>query len=61
VNTAFAANTIVFALIQSVLFLLLIRFLDFYERKPLSLLALLALWDALGATFFVRARERGLR
>lgn len=50
-NTAFAANTIVFALVQSVLCLLLIRFLDFYERKPLSLLALLALWGALGATF----------
>ena len=37
-----AATAIVFALIQSVLFLLVILFLNFYDRKPpLSLLALL--------------------
>lgn len=39
----------VFALIQSVLFLLLIRFLDLYEREPLSILALMAAWGAIGA------------
>ncbi|MDX6381545.1 MAG: protease PrsW [Rubrobacteraceae bacterium] len=50
-DAAFAANSIVFALIQSVLFLLLIRFLDLYEREPLSLLALMAVWGAVGATF----------
>ena len=41
----------VFALIQTVIFLLLIRFLDLYEREPLSILALLALWGAVGAIF----------
>lgn len=41
---------IVFALIQSVLLLLLIRFLDPYEREPLSLLALLFVWGAVFAT-----------
>jgi len=39
----------VFALIQSVLFLLLIRFLDLYEREPLAILALMAAWGATGA------------
>jgi RsiW-degrading membrane proteinase PrsW (M82 family) len=39
----------VFALIQSVVFLLLIRFLDLYEREPLSILALMAVWGATGA------------
>jgi protease PrsW len=39
----------VFALVQSVVFLLLIRFLDLYEREPLALLALMALWGATGA------------
>lgn len=39
----------VFALIQTVLFLLLIRFLDLYEREPLSILALMAVWGAVGA------------
>ncbi len=40
---------ITYALIQSVVFLLLIRFLDLYEREPLSVLALLAAWGATGA------------
>jgi protease PrsW len=37
------------SLIQSVVFLLLIRLLDPYEREPLSLLALMAAWGATGA------------
>jgi RsiW-degrading membrane proteinase PrsW (M82 family) len=40
----------VLALIQSVLFVLLIRFLDLYEREPLSILALMAVWGAVGAS-----------
>jgi RsiW-degrading membrane proteinase PrsW (M82 family) len=40
---------ITYALIQSVVFLVLIRFLDLYEREPLSVLALLAAWGATGA------------
>ena len=39
----------VFALVQSILFLLLIRFLDLYEREPLSILAIMAVWGAVGA------------
>ena len=39
----------VFALIQSVLFLLLVRYLDLYEREPLSILALMFVWGAVGA------------
>jgi predicted ATPase/RsiW-degrading membrane proteinase PrsW (M82 family) len=38
-----------YALVQAVFVLLLIRFLDLYEREPLSLLALMALWGATGA------------
>jgi RsiW-degrading membrane proteinase PrsW (M82 family) len=33
-----------YALLQAVLFLFLIRFLDLYEREPLSVVALMALW-----------------
>jgi RsiW-degrading membrane proteinase PrsW (M82 family) len=38
-----------FALIQAVVFLLLVRFLDLYEREPLNVLALMAAWGATGA------------
>lgn len=37
------------ALVQLVVFLLLIRFLDLYEREPLSVLAIMAAWGAIGA------------
>lgn len=40
---------IFFALIQSVVFLLLIRFMDLYEREPFSLLVLMFVWGAAGA------------
>ena len=43
------AFLVTFALIQGVVFLLLIRFLDLYEREPLSVLALMAAWGATGA------------
>jgi RsiW-degrading membrane proteinase PrsW (M82 family) len=42
---------IALALIQSVVFLLLIRFLDLYEREPLSILAVMAAWGAVVAGF----------
>jgi RsiW-degrading membrane proteinase PrsW (M82 family) len=41
---------IALALIQLVVFLLLIRFLDLYEREPLSVLAIMAVWGAIGAS-----------
>jgi protease PrsW len=40
---------VTFALIQAVVFLLLIRFLDLYEREPINALALMAAWGATGA------------
>ena len=40
---------VTYALLQSVVFLLLIRFLDLYEREPLGVLALMAAWGATGA------------
>jgi protease PrsW len=40
---------IALALLQSAVFLLLIRFLDLYEREPLSVLAVMAAWGAVGA------------
>src|SRR5215217_143690 len=43
------AFLVTFALIQAVVFLLLIRFLDLYEREPLSVLAIMATWGATGA------------
>jgi protease PrsW len=41
---------IALALIQLVTLLLLIRFLDLYEREPLSVLAVMAVWGAIGAS-----------
>jgi hypothetical protein len=42
---------IVFALIQSAIFMLLLRFLDLYEREPLSVLAVMAAWGPSGPLF----------
>jgi protease PrsW len=41
---------IAYAGLQAIAFLLLVRFLDLYEREPLILLAVMALWGAVGAT-----------
>ena len=41
---------ITFAVVQTIVFLLLIRFLDLYEREPISVLAVLMLWGMIGAT-----------
>jgi protease PrsW len=40
---------IALALVQSVVFLLLIRFLDLYEREPLSMVSVMFVWGAIGA------------
>jgi RsiW-degrading membrane proteinase PrsW (M82 family) len=40
-----------YALVQAALVLLLIRFLDLYERESVGALALMALWGATGAAF----------
>jgi RsiW-degrading membrane proteinase PrsW (M82 family) len=41
---------IAYAGLQAIAFLLLVRFLDLYEREPLIALAVMALWGAVGAT-----------
>ena len=41
---------VTYALIQAVVFLLLVRFADYYEKEPLALVALMVLW---GGTFAV--------
>lgn len=41
---------ITYAVVQTLVFLLLIRFLDLYEHEPLSILGVMALWGAIGAT-----------
>lgn len=41
---------ITYAVIQTVVFLLLVRFLDLYEHEPFTVLSLMALWGAVGAT-----------
>ena len=38
-----------YALLQALVALLLIRFVDLYEREPLSIVALLFVWGAIGA------------
>lgn len=48
--TIFASLIITYAVVQTVVALLLIRFVDPYEREPVSLLAIMALWGAVGAT-----------
>ena len=45
-NSAFL---IVYALLQTVVFLLAIRFLDLYEREPMPAIFVLATWGATGA------------
>lgn len=56
-----ASLLITFAVVQTIVFLLLIRFLDLYEREPLSALALMGLWGAVGATTLASAGNVALR
>jgi RsiW-degrading membrane proteinase PrsW (M82 family) len=48
--TVFASLIIVYSVVQTIVFLLLIRFADLYEREPISLLGLMTVWGAVGAT-----------
>jgi hypothetical protein len=43
----FAADDLIlaYALLQAVVALLVVRFLDLYEREPISIIAGLFLWD----------------
>ncbi len=38
-----------YALLQAVIFLLLVRFLDLYEREPISVVFVMFFWGAIGA------------
>lgn len=49
-SETFGAFLVTYAVIQTIVFLLLIRLTDLYEREPLSILAVMALWGAVGAT-----------
>src|SRR5947207_1725494 len=41
---------VAFAVAQTIVFLLLLRLVDPYEREPISAIGLMALWGAMGAT-----------
>lgn len=44
------AFLVTYAVVQTIVFLFLIRLTDLYEREPMSALGLMALWGAVGAT-----------
>jgi RsiW-degrading membrane proteinase PrsW (M82 family) len=46
----FASLLITYAVVQTIVLLLAVRFVDPYEREPGSIVALMALWGAVGAT-----------
>jgi RsiW-degrading membrane proteinase PrsW (M82 family) len=48
--TIFASLMIAYAVVQTIVFLLLIRLIDPYEREPLAALAAMTIWGAIGAT-----------
>jgi RsiW-degrading membrane proteinase PrsW (M82 family) len=58
----FAADDLVlaYALVQAVVALLVVRFLDLYEREPISILALLFLWGAVVAAILASAGNAAL-
>ena len=49
------AFLITYAVLQTILFLLLIRSVDLYEQEPLSALGAMCVWGAVGATAFSAA------
>jgi RsiW-degrading membrane proteinase PrsW (M82 family) len=49
-----------YAVVQAGAMLLLIRFLDLYEREPLAVVALVALWGATGAAMIAAGANDGL-
>ena len=50
-----------YALLQAVLILLLVRFVDLYEREPLSLVALMFVWGAIGAAILASLGNEALQ
>ena len=58
----FAADDLVLsiALLQAVVVLLVIRFLDLYEREPIGVVALLFLWGAIVAGLLASAGNTAL-
>lgn len=45
-----ASLVVTLAVVQTIVFLFLLRAVDLYEREPMSILGLMALWGAVGAT-----------
>jgi len=59
--TVTASLVIAYAVLQTVVILLLFRFVDLYEREPLTILGLMVLWGAIGATALSAIGNEGLR
>lgn len=49
-ETVAGSFLVTYAVVQTIVFLLLVRLADLYEREPVSALAVMALWGAVGAT-----------
>jgi RsiW-degrading membrane proteinase PrsW (M82 family) len=58
----FAADDLIlaYALLQAVIAVLLIRFIDLYEREPIALVAIMFLWGAIGAAILASAGNSAL-
>lgn len=58
----FAADDLIFAfaLLQAVIAVLAVRFLDVYEREPIGLVAVMFLWGAIGAAILASAGNSAL-
>lgn len=50
-----------YALLQAVVALLLVRFLDLYEREPFSIVAVMFLWGAIGAAIIASVGNEALQ
>jgi RsiW-degrading membrane proteinase PrsW (M82 family) len=59
-ETVVGAFLVTYAVVQTIVFLFLIRFTDLYEREPISALAMMALWGAAGATALSALGNAGL-
>jgi RsiW-degrading membrane proteinase PrsW (M82 family) len=59
---AFSGNDLIFAyaLLQAVVAVLAIRFLDLYEREPMALVVLMFVWGAIGAAILASAGNTAL-
>jgi RsiW-degrading membrane proteinase PrsW (M82 family) len=58
----FAADDLIlaYALLQAVVAVLAVRFLDLYEREPIALVAIMFLWGAIGAAILASAGNSAL-